>query len=60
MTNQAYRYMRDQREPWNFANSVWTIANAAAGGSDPRFEAEALFRSDGTINPIVDALRGLG
>lgn len=59
-TAQSFRYMRDQREPWLFASSVWTIGNLAAGGSDTRFEAQALFRADGTQNPIVGALRALG
>ena len=58
-THQAFTYMRDQREPWLFASSVWTVANAAGGASDARFEAQALFRSDGTTNSIVSALRSL-
>jgi hypothetical protein len=60
MATQAYRYMRDQREPWNFAYSFWTIANEAAGGGDPRFAQQALFRPDGTASPIVRALQALG
>jgi hypothetical protein len=59
-TAQAFRYMRDKREPWMFASSVWTIADLAAGGSDPRFEAQALFRADGSQNAIVGALQALG
>jgi hypothetical protein len=39
---------------------VWTVANIAAGGSDPRFEAQALFRADGTENSIVSVVRALG
>jgi hypothetical protein len=60
MATQAYRYMRDQREPWNFAYSFWTIANEAGGGSDPRFAQQALFKADGTASPIVRALQALG
>jgi hypothetical protein len=60
MATQAYRYMRDQREPWNFAYSFWTIANEAGGGSDPRFAEQALFKADGTASPIVRALQALG
>jgi hypothetical protein len=52
--------MRDQREPWNFAYSFWTIANEAGGGTDSQFSQEALFNADGTASPIVSALRGLG
>jgi hypothetical protein len=59
-TSQAFTYMRDKREPWMFASSVWTIADLAAGGSDPRFEAQALFRADGSQNAIVSALQALG
>jgi len=58
-TAEAFTYMRDQREPWLFASSVWTIANGAGGASDPRFEAQALFRSNGTASSIVGALRNL-
>ena len=60
MATQAYRYMRDQREPWNFAYSFWTIANEAGGGSDPRFAQQALFKADGSASPIVSALQALG
>ncbi len=58
-TQQSFRYMRDKREPWLFASSVWTIADLAGGGADSRFEAQALFRADGTQNSIVGALEGL-
>lgn len=57
---QAYTYMRDRREPWNFAYSFWTIANDAGGGSDPRFNAEALFKGDGSVSQVVSALRAMG
>jgi hypothetical protein len=55
MARQAYTYMRDQREPWNFAYSYWVIAN----GSDPSFSHQALFREDGTSSPIVSALQSM-
>ena len=57
---QAYTYMRDRREPWNFAYSFWTIANDAGGGGDPRFNAEALFKGDGSVSQVVTALRAMG
>jgi hypothetical protein len=60
MAGQAYGYMRDQREPWNFAYSFWTIANEAGGGTDPRFSQQALFSADGAASPIVSALSALG
>jgi hypothetical protein len=59
-TQQAFRYVRDLREPWLFASSVWTIADMAGGGTDPRFEAQALFKADGSQSSIVGALQGLG
>ena len=59
-TQQSFSYMRTQREPWLFASSVWTIADLAGGGSDPRFEAQALFKADGTQSSIVKALETLG
>jgi hypothetical protein len=58
-TRESFRYMQTQREPWLFASSVWTVANAAAGGSDRRFEHQALFRADGSQSSVVAALRGL-
>ena len=59
-SKDAFRYMRDEREPWLFASSVWTIADLAAGGSDPHFEAQSLFHADGTQSSIVSALQALG
>jgi hypothetical protein len=59
MTTQAYGYMREQREPWNFAYSFWTIANEAGGGADAGFTQHALFNGDGSASPIVGALRAL-
>jgi hypothetical protein len=59
-TQDAFRYMRDKREPWMFASSVWTIADLAGGGSDARFEEQALFKADGSQNSIVTALQALG
>jgi hypothetical protein len=59
-THQAFGYMRDQREPYMFASSVWTIADLAGGGADPRFEEQALFKADGSQSSIVRALQALG
>ena len=50
----------DRREPWLFASSVWTIADLAAGAFDSRFEAQALFKADGTRSSVVHALQALG
>jgi hypothetical protein len=58
-TAQSMRYMRDQREPWLFASSVWTVADLAGGGSDPRFEAQALFKADGSENSVAMAMDSL-
>jgi hypothetical protein len=59
MATQAYTYMRDKREPWNFAYSSWTIANEAGGGTDQGFSQQAMFRADGSVNPIVGALQAM-
>jgi hypothetical protein len=59
-TQQAFTYMRDQREPWMFASSVWTIADLAGGGADTHFEAQALFKADGNRSAVVSALQALG
>jgi hypothetical protein len=59
-TQQSFTYMRTQREPWLFTSSVWTIADLAGGASDPRFEAQALFKADGTKSSVATALETLG
>ncbi len=59
-TQQAFSYMRTQREPWLFASSVWTIADLAGGGADPRFEAQALFKADGSQSSVASALQAMG
>jgi hypothetical protein len=46
VVTDAYAYL-PQREPYYFAYSLWTIANQAGGGHDPRWEAQALYRADG-------------
>lgn len=43
MVTDAYRYMREQREPYNFAYTYWIIAN----GHDSAWDEHALIRSDG-------------
>jgi hypothetical protein len=58
-TRDSFQYMRDKREPWLFASSVWTIADLAGGGGDARFEAQALFKADGRKSAIVAALQNL-
>ncbi len=55
----VYRYMRDERAPWHLAYSYWVIANEAGGGRDPGFAGQALFRVDGSVSPLVAALRNL-
>jgi hypothetical protein len=60
MVRDAYAYMRDEREPWTLAYSYWVIANEAGGGHDPGFARHALFKADGSVSGIVDALRAMG
>lgn len=43
MVTGAYKYMREQREPWNFAYTYWILAN----GHDPAWDEHALIRRDG-------------
>ncbi|MCD6290456.1 MAG: hypothetical protein J7M34_08135 [Anaerolineae bacterium] len=52
----AYQHMA-QREPYYLAYTYWIIANELGGGHDPAWERQALFRADGTVNPLVDVLR---
>ncbi len=54
--SEAYRYM-ERREPYYMAYTYWVIANMAGGGHDPAWEYQALFRADGTVNPLVKILR---
>jgi len=58
-TRDSFQYLRDKREPWLLASSVWTIADIAGGGSDDRFEAQALFKADGRTSSVVGALQNL-
>jgi hypothetical protein len=58
-TKDAFQYLRDKREPWLLASSVWIIADLAGGGGDARFEAQALFKADGRRSGIVSALQNL-
>lgn len=57
LVTDAYQYMNN-REPYNFAYSYWVIANAAGGGHDPAWEAQALYQIDGQ-SPLVAALTNL-
>lgn len=59
---QVYEHMRapEHREPWNMAYTWWVIANEAGGGRDAKFTDHALFRGNGSTNPLVDVLRKLG
>jgi hypothetical protein len=43
MVTGAYKYMRERREPWNFAYTYWILAN----GHDPTWDEHALIRRDG-------------
>ncbi len=54
----AYKYMEDLREPYNFAYTYWVIANQLAGGDDEHFEWLALFQ-EGETSPIVEELKNL-
>lgn len=43
MVTDAYKYMRNQREPYNFAYTYWILAN----GHDSAWDEHALIRPDG-------------
>lgn len=57
LVTSAMQYMKDSREPYNFAYTYWVIANSLGGGRDPAWEWQALFQRSHT-SPIVDALKG--
>jgi hypothetical protein len=59
LVTDSYRYMARQREPYLLAYSYWVIANEAGGGDDGDYSHQALFRADGSVSPIVNALRGM-
>ena len=59
MLQDAFRYMGQKNEPYNFAYNVWTIANKVGGGSDTSFENHALFDVNGP-SPAVAAIKALG
>jgi len=56
LVTSAMRYMKNSREPYNFAYSYWVLANSLGGGKDPSWEWQALFQPDHT-SPIVDVLK---
>jgi len=59
LVSGAYRYMASQAEPYTFAYTYWILANQAGGGHDQSFEWQALFKRDGWVSPLVDALKRL-
>jgi len=59
LVSGAYRYMASRADPYAFSYAYWIIANQAGGGHDPSFEWQALFRRDGWVSPLVDALKRL-
>ncbi len=59
LVTDSYKYMARQREPYLLAYSYWVIANEAGGGNDGEYSHQALFRGDGSVSPIVNALRGM-
>jgi hypothetical protein len=54
VVREAYDHMQE-REPYYFAYSLWVIANEAGGGRDPRWESQALYRTDGAT-PLAEML----
>ncbi len=54
MVTGAYKYML-HREPYNFAYTYWIIAN----GHDPAWDAQALFKKDGSATPLAQALKAM-
>ena len=58
LVTSAMRYMKNSREPYNFAYSYWVLANSLGGGKDPSWEWQALFQPDHT-SPIVEVLKSL-
>ena len=54
MVTGAYEYML-HREPYNFAYTYWIIAN----GHDPAWDAQALFKKDGSATPLAQALKAM-
>jgi len=59
LVSGAYRYMASLAEPYTFSYTYWIIANQAGGGHDPSFEWQALFKRNGWVSPLVDALKRL-
>jgi hypothetical protein len=54
MVTNAYQYMENQREPYNFAYTYWIIAN----GHDSAWDEHALFRPDGPTK-LAQALKNV-
>lgn len=56
----AYARTGSGAEPYNFVYTYWLIANEAGGGTDPQFTDHALFHKNGTVSPLVEALKRTG
>jgi len=56
-TVAAYNYMLDQAPPYYFAFTPWLLVNQAAGGGGGSWEAAAWYKMDGTVLPVVNALK---
>ena len=50
-----YRHLA-QREDYFFCHTYWLIGNKIGGSWDDTFEYQALFRADGTVDPLVTGL----
>jgi hypothetical protein len=48
-----YNYMLQDTEPYFLAFSYWVLVNQAAGGNDPAWEWQALFKEGGWVHPVV-------
>ncbi len=51
LVTSAMQYMKDSRQPYNFAYTYWVIANSLGGGRDPAWEWQALYQR-GHTSPI--------
>ena len=60
LTLRAYQAMTDQAPPYFFAFTPWLMSNSSGGNWDPAWEQAAWYKLDGTVLPVVTALKADG
>lgn len=55
IATDAFKYLT-HREPYFFAQTQWLLANQAGGGQDAAWNADALFKANGSPTPLAQKI----